>query len=134
MVNLKGRAGWKLESQAPEQLTLEPVNAAIVDGVLEARVFALGAIAEVALDHDHGLGHLEGLLGCEEADDVANSRIGLRLAVRGAESAAHHQVETQQPALFESFGIEDGDESQVLREDVHVVMRRHHDARLELAR
>ena len=60
---LEGARRLELESQALEQLTLEPVDAAIGDGVLEARVFAIGAVAEVALDHDHGLGHLEHLLG-----------------------------------------------------------------------
>ena len=122
------------ESQALEQFGLEPVHAAIGDGVLEARVFAIGAIAEVALDHDHGLGHLEHLVGREEADDVREARIGLRLAVRGAEAAAHHEVEAEQLALFQAFVIQDGDEAQILREDVHVVVRRHHDGRLELAR
>ena len=58
------------------------------------------AIAEVALDHDHGLGHLEHLVGREEADDVREARIGLRLAVRGAEAAAHREVEAEQLALF----------------------------------
>ena len=53
---------FEREAQPLEQLGLEPVDAAIGDGVLEARVFAIGAIAEVALDHDHGLGHLEHLV------------------------------------------------------------------------
>ena len=64
----------------------------------------------------------------------ADARKGLRLAVRGAESAAHRQVEAQQRAFLEIFVVEDGDESQVLREHVDVVLRRNHDAGLELAR
>ena len=134
MVNCERARRLERVAQALEQLGLEPVDAAIGDGVLEARVFAVGAIAEVALDHHHGLGHLEHLVGREEADDVREARKGLRLAVRGAEAAAHGEVEAEQLAFLEAFLVEDGDEAQVLREDVDVVVRRHHDGGLELAR
>ena len=60
---LEGARRLEREAEPLEQLGLEPVDAAIGDGVLEARVLAIGAVAEVALDHDHGLGHLEHLLG-----------------------------------------------------------------------
>ena len=72
--------------------------------------------------------------GRQEADDVGEARIGLRLAVRGAEAAAHREVEAEQRAFLEAFVVEDGDEAQILREHVDVVVRRHHDAGLELAR
>ena len=37
-------------------------------------------------------------------------------------------------SLPSSAIVEDGDEAQILREDVDVVVRRHHDGGLELAR
>ena len=94
-------------------------------------MLAIGTIAEVALDHHHGLGNLQHLVGREEADEVREARIGLRLAMRGAEAATDGEVEAEQcPA----FIIQDGDEAEILRVDVHVVVRRHHHGGLELPR
>src|SRR5436190_1446221 len=56
---LVGARRLELEAEALEQLALEPVHAAIGNRVLEARVLAVAAVAIVALDHEHGLGHLE---------------------------------------------------------------------------
>ena len=44
------------EAGAAFDLGLEPVQAAVVDGVLQARALAHVAVAEVALRGDHGLG------------------------------------------------------------------------------
>jgi hypothetical protein len=97
-------------------------------------VFAVGAVAEIALDHDHGLGDFEHLLGLQKPDEVGEPREGLRLAVRGAESAAHGEVEAEDFAFVDPLFFKDGDEAQILREHVHVVVRRHDHAGLELAR
>ena len=44
--------------------------------------------------------------GVQETDDVGEARIGLRLAVRGAEAAAHREVEAEQRAFLEAFVVE----------------------------
>ncbi len=107
----------------------EPLEAAVLDRVLEAGALAHGAVAEVALRGEHGLGHREQLLGLEEADDVREARVRLGVAVRGAHAAADGEVEALQLAV-----LDDGDEAEVVREHVHVVDGRHDDRRLELAR
>ena len=101
----------------------------VVDGVLEARALALFAVAEVALGDDDGRGDIDQLARGDEADHVADARVGLGVAVGRAHAAADHQVEAGQHAVFEN-----GDEAQVVGEHVHVVDRRHREADLELAR
>ncbi len=122
---------WTLQRkvEATLELRTEPVEPAIGDGVLEAGVLALAAIAEVALRRHDRLGNGEQAVRREEADEVREPGVGLRVAVRRAETAAHRQVEAG-----EATGLDDGDEAEVLREDVDVIDRRHGDRRLELAR
>src|SRR5690606_3295000 len=69
------------EAEPPVQLVLEPVEAAVVDRVLEPRVLAIGAVPEIALHADDVLGDGERLLDGAEADDVADARVGRGLAV-----------------------------------------------------
>ena len=71
---------------------LEPVQAAIVDRVLQARALAHDAVAEVALRGDHGFGDGDDLVGRDEADHVGQARVGLRIAVGRAHAAADGDV------------------------------------------
>src|SRR5690606_22118951 len=97
--------------------------------VLEARVLAVRAIAEIALHADDVLGDGERLRDGAEADDVADARVRRGLAVGRAHAAADDHVETGElPALL------DGDEAEIVREDVDVVRRRYGERDLELAR
>jgi hypothetical protein len=136
-IALRGEFEWRgrleREPEALGQLGLEPVDATIGNGVLEARVFAIAAIAEVALDTDHGLGHLEPWSGLQETDHVGDARIGLsarRAWRRGPPPTT--RLNPSSVALLEILVVEDGDESEVLREHVDVVLRRHHHAVLNL--
>ena len=87
------RAG-RLQGVAEPALDLgaEPVDAAVLDRVFEARVLAVGAIAEIALHQHDLLGDVDRLLGRAEAHDVGGARIGFRLAVRHAHAAADRDV------------------------------------------
>ena len=58
-----------------------------------------------------------------------DARKSLRLAVRGAEAATHHEVEAEQRAVLEILVIDDGDEAEILREHVDVVVRRNDNTR-----
>ena len=69
-------------------------------------------------------------LGRAEAHDVGGARIGVRLAVGHAHAAADGDVPAGDLAVL----VEDGDEAEIVREDVDVVRRRHRDHDLELAR
>ena len=62
----RGRAGFV-------EFADQPVEAAVVDGVLEAGVAAVGAVAEVALDLDEVFDDAEELVGRAEADDITEA-------------------------------------------------------------
>src|SRR5205807_6205928 len=108
----------------------EGVKPAVLDGVFEPRVLALGAVAPVALHGDDGLGHRDRVLRPAEAHDVGGARIGLGLAVGHAHAAADRHVEASDLA----FLVEDGDVAEVVGEPVDVVRRRHGDHDLEFSR
>ena len=77
----------------------------------------------------HLLGDLHRLIRTAEADHVAGPREGVGLAVRHAHAAADHDVVADDAAAFL-----DGDEPEIVREHVDVVVRRQRDRDLELAR
>ena len=117
------------ESEALLELRPEPVEAAVGYGVLESRVLAFRAVAEVALGRDHGLRDREKLLRAQESDQVREPRIGLRVAVRGTEAATDGQIEPGEPSV-----LRDRNEAEILGENVNVIDRRHGDGGLELTR
>ncbi len=124
------RAGrGQREAGAAFDFGLEPVETAVVDGVLQPPALAHFAVAEIALRGQHGFGHLQHLLRGDESDDVGETRIGVRIAVAGAHAAAHAEVVAHQAPAFD-----DGDEAEVVGEHVDVVERRHREGGLELAR
>src|SRR3712207_8510067 len=52
-----------------------------LDGVFEARMLAVGAVAPVALHCDDRLGDRQRILGTAERHHVGGARVGVRLAV-----------------------------------------------------
>ena len=68
-------------------------------------------------------------VGRDKAQDVSQTREGFRVPVAHAEAATDGDVVAQKLA-----GFDDGDEAQILREDVDVVGRRQGERRLEFAR
>ena len=88
----------------------------------------LSAVAVVAL-HEHDLlGNGLALLGRAEADDRAQARVGLLVAVRDSHTTADRDVETLKLAVV----ADNGDVAEVVGEDVDIVRRRHSDGDLEL--
>ena len=58
MIELVGARRLELPTQSAVQLVAEPLEPAVGDRVLQPGVLAIGPVAEVALDRQHGLGHL----------------------------------------------------------------------------
>ena len=108
---------------------LNPVKAEIVDRVFEPRMGAHLAVAMIALNADHRVGRRQQPVLRDEADDVAEPRIGFGRLVGAAHAAADGDVIALQLAARG-----DGDEAEILRIDVDVVDRRNDEADLELAR
>ena len=82
-------------AEAPRELRAEPVDAAVLDRVFEARVRAILAVAVVALNGDGVFGDGERVLRRAEADDVGDARERRRRAVRHAHAAADRDVVTR---------------------------------------
>ena len=120
----------ELITEPPLDLVAEPRQPAVCNRVLEARVFAVGAVAEVALHRDDLFGDLDGLWHGAEAQQVGEAREGLDLIVRHAHPAANGEVEANELAR----GADNGDVSQILGEKVDVVARGHGDGDLEFSR
>src|SRR5690606_7623270 len=102
--------------------------AAIVDRVLEPRVHAVAAVAEIALDPDDVLRDRNHVLRLAVSDRRREPRIRLWVTVRHAEPAADRDVVPD-----DLVALGNRDEAEVLPEDVDVVQRRHDEADLELA-
>ena len=109
----------------------EPDEAAVGDGVFEPGVFAVGAVAVVALDEHDFLGDVDDLIHRAEAEDIREARVGFDLVVRHAEAAADGHIETKQ---FLAGRVGDRDEAEIVSVDVDVVARRDGDDRFEFTR
>src|SRR3546814_7920531 len=73
--------GLQLESYPLFKLRLEPVQTAMIDGVFQACMLALGAIAVVTLQVDYTFGDLNQLLGRHKADQAAQTGVSGFVAV-----------------------------------------------------
>ncbi|KAH8709250.1 hypothetical protein HC256_009173 [Beauveria bassiana] len=131
-VGLKLKRPGGLELCPPEILHLaaEDVDAHVVNGVLETRVLAVLAVAVVAL-HEHNLfaGNVH-VGGRDVAKHAARLRIRLLVVVRGAHAAAGQHVEALEVAVCAL----DGNQPNVVRVDVGVVVRRDGNGDFKLAR
>ena len=106
------------------------VQPAILDGVFEACMLAVGAVAPVALRGDDRFGHRDGLIRGAETEHVRGARIGVRLAMGHAHASAGHHV----PARHIADVVDDSDKAEIVGIEVHVVRRRHRDGDLEFPR
>ena len=107
----------------------KPVQAAILDRVLESRVSAVNAVAEVALRGDDFLGDIGHLPRRAKAEHIRQAREGCLLAVAHPHAAAGGDC-----VADDSVVLDDGDEAEVVREHIDVVARRDGDDNLEFAR
>mmetsp|Transcript_55592 Transcript_55592/g.149919 ORF Transcript_55592/g.149919 Transcript_55592/m.149919 type:complete len:458 (-) Transcript_55592:1068-2441(-) len=105
------------------------LSSVVLDGVLDAGVLAVGAVAEVARHGHDGLADVLRVLRLAEADDIGQPRVRLLVVVGEAETATHRDVEAEQLVV-----LDDRDEATAVREDVDVVARRDGDGDLVLAR
>ena len=101
------------------QLFLEPIHAAIENGVFQPSVLAIGAVAEVALRGEDLLGHVQHLIGQAEAQHPAQIGERGRLAVRHAQAAARGDVEAGQTSV-----LGDGDKPKIVGKHVDVIAGR----------
>ena len=104
-------------------------HAALGHDVFESRPLAVGAVAEIAVNRQHGLRHLDEFVRREKADDIRQARISLLIAVAAAHASANGEVVANQPVV-----LDDGDEPKAVRENIQVVHRRYHEGDFEFAR
>ena len=119
----------ELPTETGFEFVFEPVHSAVLDGVFEARVLAVGAVAEIALHGENFFRHFDDFFAGKVTDHVGETRIGLGVAVRHAKAAADGEIVAEEFPVFP-----DGDETEVLRVDVDIVARRHGEAGFEFAR
>ena len=120
-MKVNGFGAAELHARALLHLGAERIEPAVLDGVFQPRVLAIGAVAPVALHGDDRLGHGDRVARLAEAHHVGGARIGVRLAMRHAHAAADRHV----PAGHVAGVVEDRDEAEIVREDVDVVRGRH---------
>ena len=128
---LEGAGRTEPIAEAAFDFRAEPDDAAVLDGVFEAGVLAVGAVAVVALHEHDFLGDVHGLGDGAVTEEVGDTGEGFGLVVRHAEATADGDVEAGE---FLAGGVGDGDEAEVVRVNVHVVARRDGDDGLEFAR
>src|SRR5439155_433986 len=75
-------------------LRAEPVEAPIVQQILEARVPAVAAVAVVALHRQHRLGDLDHVFRCGKPQRIGESRVGDLLAVGHPQPPTDQHVES----------------------------------------
>src|SRR3546814_16758 len=86
--------GLQREAYPLFKLRLEPVQTAMIDGVFQACMLALGAIAVVTLQGDYTFGDLNQLLGRHKADQAAQTGVSGFVAVGCTHAAAYGHIET----------------------------------------
>ena len=104
-------------------------HAAFGDDVFQARVFAVGAIAEIAMNREHGFRHFDNLVRREETDDVRHARIRRLVTVTATHAAADREI-----VADEFVVLDHGDEPKAIRVNVQVIHRRNDERDLEFAR
>lgn len=120
----------KLVAEVFVHFGFEPIETAGFDGVLEARKFAIDAVAVVALHEDDFFRDVDDLFGWAEADDVGEARESCLVAVGHAHAAARGDV------VADDFSrvVGDGEEREVVGENIDVIGWRAGDGDFEFSR
>ena len=125
--------GWMHELRPAGQLFPHPLDAPGLDQILEAGAVTIPAVAEVALRRDHGLDHVDHVLGRHPAERLGEQRVGVLLAgVAHAEAAA--DVDVEPGHRTGQSVVERRHDADVVGEHVDVVVARPGDGDLELPR
>ena len=101
-------------------LASKPVQPAILNGVLEPGVFAVGTIAVIPLGGDDFLSHVCHLFGRVKTKHVGQTREGLGLPMVHAHATANGDGVANDLVV-----LNHRDEAKVVREQVDIVARRH---------
>ena len=124
-----GRRRRQCAAQPLLHLRAEPVEAPIVQQILEARVPAVAAVAVVALHRQYRLGDLDHVFRCGKPQRIGESRVGDLLAVGHPQPPTDQHVESGN-----AVPVGDRQETQIVAVDVGAVVVRKRYRRLELAR
>ena len=71
--------GFEFDAGALFDFRARPVHAAFGDDVFQPRMLAVGAVAEIAMNRQHGLRHVHELVRREKPDDIRQAGIGRSL-------------------------------------------------------
>ena len=124
-----GADGLELRAHAVFHFFDKHLFAHALDGVAGFGVFAVAAVAPVALYRYHGSGGVQRFIQRYETEFNRGIRIGFGVAVFHRQTAAHQYVEADQLAVFT-----DGDKVQIIGVQIDIVMRRNHHRGFEFAR
>lgn len=91
---------------------------------------SLGTVAVVPLDNDDLLCNVLSLLGCAETDDASSARVRLLVSVGNTHTTTDGNVEAFEFTIWSN----NGDETEVIGEDIHVIGGGNGDGNLELKR
>ena len=120
----------QLEVQSRLDLGAEPLEAAVGERVLQARVLAVGPVAVVALHRDDLARQVDDLIRIDKRERQRGRRECFRLVVSAAEAAADQGVEAAQEAVVASHRHQ----REVVCVHVDAVVAFERDRGLELAR
>src|SRR5699024_7789381 len=104
-------------AQSFGDLIIDPVETAVVDGVFEPGVLAVGAIAIIALDGCQRFADIEDLVDRRIADDRGQPWIGFRLPIGRTHAATNSNIEAYNAAVFG-----DGDQTDIITEYVTIIL------------
>ena len=91
-------------------------------------MFAVGAVAEIAMNCENSFRDFHNFVGRKKSDDIRKARISLRVAVTAAKPAADAQVVADKLVV-----LDDGDEAEAVREQIQIVHRRNDKCDFEFA-
>ncbi len=106
-----------------------PRDPAFLDDILEPRMLAVGAVAEITMDGQHRLPDGDHLVRSDESEHVRQTGEGFHVVVTATHAAADHHIVAEQ-----LIALGNGNEAEIIGEDIHVVHGRNHETGLELAR
>ena len=117
------------DASALVDFVLHEFHAAFGDNVFQARVFAVGAVAEIAMNCQNGFRHFNYFIRRKKSDDVREARKSLHVAVTATHAAADGEIVTD-----EFFVFDNRDEADVVRENINIVDRRNGEGDFEFSR
>ncbi|MNP53315.1 hypothetical protein D3C76_1477810 [compost metagenome] len=94
MVELIRLRSFQSPSQTPGQLVNKPIDAAVVDRILEPGMLPNRTVAVIPLNRHRLFRNIDDLLRRTEADHLGHLRIGLHVSVRHAHPTADCDVES----------------------------------------